>query len=555
MEKQKIYVFMIPNLNIEFAPGGAEMYTMGKARYLHGLGWKVFVFTTSDKSKITFPHLNDYVTPLEGCRFLSVPPYKLSRPDIETYLDLMVQKLEIRKKVKYFEEKKKYEIIIESISQPLSYWAELFAALVGGRHFVALVEEHYRYPTSRHEENLDFFYFKWKRNELMGCKKAFAELFNGYKNITDELVEVPDTIREQDAVQDVEAPNISQIEKRDWNICHIGRITKNYVTYLIEGVAELAKHYPNRTINFIFVGDAQWRLNFIHKTFEDVPNVQLIFLGNLFPIPRVLFSKVDVVCGISQSARFAANEGVFTIVASSVNIDRTPGLLGYDTKEQVRGEGTFTYFEALENVLEKKIYDKMTSTLPKLEPAEKYYEKFWSILNNADPDKEYFTDRFMENRIRHFAAVFPFDSIARGTRVIFFGATEIASDYRQQIETQYKRNLMDCGNWGIDAKDQKNSHIEIGPTGIKEVANEPYCHILATVDPHPENFDDSVVGYERLKQLDYDAIVITTYTWDAQDAIKIILDIVPQMADRIVCNLQFFEVYWAKERRPVYIDF
>lgn len=525
------------------------MYTMGKARYLSKNGWIVNVFTYVRKSKTNFPDLEDYVIPLEGMCFLSVPPYKLNRFDRDFYLDLMIQRLKLPKDIS------NCEIILESISSPVSYWGELLAAKIGGRHFVSLVEEHYRYPTSRHEENLEFFYFKWKRNELLVGKKALQELFNGYKNVHDTLVKIPHTIREQDAVQDINYPAIESITKLDWNICHIGRIVKNYVYYLIEGVAELARQHKDKKINFIFVGNVQERADLIIQTFKKLSNVNLILLGTLVPIPRCLFSKLDVVCGISQSARFAADEGVFTIVASAKNIAKTPGVLGYDTNEQIYGDPTFTYFEALENVLVKRLYDNKKSTLPRLKPAEEYYEKFWTIVKNANPNKEYCVEPFLQNRIRHWAAVFPFGSIARGSRIILFGATEIASDYKRQIESQFQQNLMDFGNFSVDSKDQQNFNIEIGPDGVKEIGNEPYCYVLATVDEHPENFDDSVVGFDRLKTLDYDAVLITTYTHKAREARKKIIEIVPQMADRIICNIQFFEVYLEKDKKHKYLDF
>lgn len=391
------------------------------------------------------------------------------------------------------------------------------------RHFIVCCHEDYRptltEPDISYGDNLDFFYFKWKRNELIADSSVLKKLFNGYKNVTAPLVEMPNTIREQDAIQDVDFP-IEQIERLDWNICHIGRAEKNYVPFVIEGVAELARRHPDKKIQLIMVGRADSIMKLISKAFNDLPNVFVFLLGDLVPIPRVLFSKVDVVCAISQTARFVVDEGVLTIVGSVDNYKRTPGVLGYDTENYWNGEGTYSYVDALENVLFKKLYAGKKCTLPKLQPAEEFYEKFWTIVKNASPVKEYYVERLSQERIRDQTAIFPFGSVARGARIIFYGATDITKDYRRQIESQ------------------QNSSTEFGRDYIKTLKPDPYCQIVATVDENADEFDDEVVYPERLKDRDYDAIVICVFLMQARSAYNRILQIVPDMANRIVYNLQ-----------------
>ena len=418
---------------------------------------------------------------------------------------------------------KKYEIIIESHTDAFAYWAELLAAKLGAQHFFFCTNENYR-PSAMEAslffaDNLDFFYFKWKRNEVVGGEKVLQKLFNGYKNVTKPQVEMPDTVREMDPIQDV-AFSIEEVPRLDWNICHVGRAAKDYVPFVIEGVGELARRHPDKKINFIMVGDAQSRIPLFQQTFADLPNVFCTFFGDMVPIPRVLFSKVDVACAISQSARFVANEGIPTIVATVKNHARTPGLLGYDTKEQVYGEGTFSYVDALENVLIKKLYVGKKYGLPKLKPPEKYYDNFWKIVKNASPVKEYYVERLSQERIRNWTAIFPFGAVARDARIIFFGETEITKDYRKQIINQ------------------QIFGTEFGRGYVKTFKPQPYCEIVATVDERPEEFDDTVVGFERLKAQDYDAIVVCVYPQQFQAAQAMILQIVPDMANRIIYSFQ-----------------
>lgn len=479
--------------------GGVNVYAAGKAQYLQQHGWEVFIFFVgSRKGKAVIPSLTQFIPSGGGLNFLyPTPPYKFSKQEQEQYLNEMVERLG---KISVGED----EIIIESHADVFVYWAELLAAKIGARHFFFCCEEKYRSLGMTFKDNLDFFYFKWQRNEIVGSDSAFKFLFNGYKNVTSALIKQPWVIREQDPVQDVDFP-IEKISRLDWNICHIGREAKAYLPFLITDVGELARRHPDKKINLIMVGNVFKRREFVDKTFSDLPNVSVTYLGAMFPIPRILFSKVDVVCAMAQTALFVANENVLTICGSAVAPRRTPGVLGYDTEDAWYGKGTFSFVDALERVLVKKLYDGKKSTMPKLHPAEEAYEAFWTIVNNAAPVKEYFTERLSQPRIRDWTAKFPFDSVARDAKIILFGETDITEDYRTQIRTSTPPN---------------------------------YCKVVATVDEHPEEFDNAVVGMERLKTIDYDAIVICLLPEQAQAVRDKIVQVVPDMASKIVYDFQ-----------------
>lgn len=264
--------------------------------------------------------------------------------------------------------------------------------------------------------------------------------------------------------------------------------------YAIEGVAQLARRHPDKSINFIFVGDITARKDFIIKTFQDIDNVQITALGDLVPIPRILFSKIDVVCAMAGSANRATPEGVYVIVGNANHPEKTAGVLNYDTNDATYGEVKYTWAEAFENVLVERFYDDKEIELPKIQPVEWYYNNFWTVIKNAAPEKEYYVERLSRERIRDWTAIFPFGTIARGARIILFGANEIMKDYRRQI------------------KSQNDSTFEFGEGYIRQFnQSQAYCTIVATVDEHPEEFDNSVVGIERLLQKDYDAIILCVF--------------------------------------------
>ena len=507
--KQKLYIFFTYDIS---TVGGTQMYTAGKARYLQSRGWQVAIFCDhfiKDHSDI--PYLNQYMHPNAGMDFLARPPYKIRQHEIKYCLNFMVRQLNIS-------DPNDYEILIESHADVQAYWAELLALVLGARHFFVACNEVFRnFPGRFYEDNLDFFYFKWKRKEMVDdFGDTIVKLFNGYKNVTKPLFMPPfPTVREMDAIQDVDF-KIENIERLDWNICHIGRAVKNYVPYVIKGVGELARRYPDKRINFIMVGEADSLLELLKKTFNGCSNIHVTLLGNMVPIPRILFTKVDVVCAISQTALFTVNEDVPTICATVTDETRTPGLLGYDTEDPLYAEGTYSYVEALENVLLKRLYDGRKNSLTKIRPAEEYYDAFWSIVEHADPTKEYYAEQLSKERIREWTAIFPFGTVARGARIILFGENDIAKDYRKQIDSQ------------------KNSAMEFGKDYVKHLKPQPYCQILATVDEHPEEFDDSVVGLERLKTQDYDVIIICLPSELVQDAYNKIIQIAPEATDKVI---------------------
>ena len=517
MEKKKIYIIFTYDIH---PVGGTQTYTAGKAKYLQENGWNVYIFFSAPNvGQSAIPYLTQYIKTGGGFSFLSIPPYKLKLFEQDYCINLMINRLNLSNS-------DDYEIIIESHYDIGGYWAELLAARIKARHIFVCCNEVYRdeIPGKYYEDNLDFFYFKWQRNELAYSKKnMLVRLFNGYKNITAAKYDMPKIVRDPDAVQDVDFP-LDAIQKLDWNICHIGRIVKDYVPYAIEGVAELARRHPDKKINFIFVGDVTPRRDFIMNTFKNIDNVQLTALGDMVPIPRILFSKIDVILAIAGAARHASQEGVFLINGSAKNPEKTPGVLGYDTKDNVYGEGTFSYVEALENVLVKKLYDKRNFDYPKQKPTEWYYNNFWTIVEKAAPKKEYYVERLSQERIRDWTAIFPFGSISKGARIILFGATEIAKDYKKQIQSQ------------------QNSKIEFGRNYIKQNYNTPpHYEIVAILDEHPENFDNAVKGVERLKQKDYDVIVITTFPQQTQAAADKIVKIVPEMSNRIIYNFKILQ--------------
>lgn len=511
MEKKKLFIF-IPHGIVGVA--GMELHTAGLIQYLESVNCGIRILTNESRESVPIiPCIRKYYAIGSGLSFLETLPYKYKKVEQEYFLNVMVAALHLPNHLD------EYDIFIESYSSPRALWAELLAAKLNARHIFIASEENYREPQQCYVENFPFFYFKLTRNEIIGSVATITRLFNGYKNVEGPFINYPEFVREAYPIQDVEYPLFDHIQKLDWNICHIGR-PKDYVPHAIMGVSELAKRHSDKTISFLLIGNANPYIPLIKEKFNGLNNVSIHFSGVLFPIPRIIFSKFKVVLAISQTAMFAANEDALTIVGTADKPDRTSGVLGYDTDNTIYGKPTYTYLEALENIFVKRLYDNKQYQLPKLTPSEEYYKNIWTILDTVTQnDKQYYTS-ISEPRIRDWTAIFPFGIIARGARVILFGATEIAKDYRKQIESQ------------------NNSQVEFGEDYVKQMKPSPYCKIIATLDEHPEEFDNEVVGAERLREKDYDAIIITTFPQNAQSAYNAIVKTVPEMANRVVYNFQ-----------------
>lgn len=78
----------------------------------------------------------------------------------------------------------------------------------------------------------------------------------------------------------------------------------------------------------LIVGNVDDRKEWLHQKLDKASNLVLTCLGDLVPIPRTLFSKIDVVIGSSGCAECSVVEGVPTIVSDAEN-SLANGILGY----------------------------------------------------------------------------------------------------------------------------------------------------------------------------------------------------------------------------------
>ena len=454
--------------------GGTQAYTAGKAQYLEKCGWNVIVlFAGINNDKCDIAYLNKFLS--GGYIELSFLPYDLHENFCNYIVDEILFNIGI--------DGKEDLNIIESHYDVAAFWGELLAEKLKCKHYIFCCNEYYRnkngYKTY-YKENLDYFYFKYCRNELIASKEATKKLFNGYKGVIDRLIEYPEFIVEQDPVQDVSFENVALLPPSEGNICIISRMDKPFVRAAIMGVKKFSSLHPSCNINLIFVGDETPIKEYVNDIFYGSGNVKLIFWGVLVPIPRIIFKKIDAVIAVAQTARLVSYEDVYVITAN-VLTTMASGVLGYETQDSWHGKEVKgkTYENYLEDVLISDKYKNKSFNMPEHRPAEYYYEKQWDYLKYSSSKEEYYTERLKKYRHKNWMAIFPFWRVNPNEKVIIYGAGKIGEDYISQIEAS------------------------------------SYCELVTVIDSRHEDYDMTVLPPDiGLKNNDFNTVIIAVKSND-----------------------------------------
>lgn len=354
--------------------GGTQLYTLHKAKYLIQCGWRVYVLHPSEKALDCIKDI------AYGCCFLSYPPYLLRKSLAHKCIDEII---------KIIDPLPTDEIVIESHTSIFSLWGEMIASRSNAKHVCISLNEIYRGKGKIYEYKLDFFNFKLNRRELSGSKKTLQMLFADYRTISDSDENL--FWISEDPVADVYNETVASITQHDYNICYLGRIVKCHPN-ILDGVRKFADKYPEKKLQMIFVGDLHERKEEIYRVFAGVPNVTILELGDLIPIPRMLYEKLDVVIATAGSALNSAREEVPVLVADADN-NLCNGLLWYETNESVRADEHQTTFDAaLERVFIERVQDHLEFCPPPERSVAECCEQNFEFIRNSDQEKVYYPE-------------------------------------------------------------------------------------------------------------------------------------------------------------------
>ena len=385
----KRYIFLTENIK---GAGGVQCYVAAKAKYLEEEGWKVTVLssTTPTHNRCVINSLDKYRG--DAIFEIGLSPFQYPK----WYQRRIINKILKVVGPVILEDR----VIIESHNAATSQWGEIVASRFYARHYIYCMNEHYRGKGKHYEEKMNFYLFKYKRNEIIASRKAAERLFEGYCNVEEHnFPEQP--IIDEAPIQDVEYPIVDSLQKMDWNICYLGRGNKPYVENIIKGIARFAGMHQDKRIQFVGVGDIEIHKMLIKKALDEHPNLKITEMGLLFPLPRKLYDKIDVFIAGAGSARHSAEEGALVIVADT-ETKLANGLLGYETLNATyKGDDSnvTTFEEALERVLVKRIQDKLTKRYPKRVDFKERMKQNFELFAKSERQKEYYPeDKIMEGK-------------------------------------------------------------------------------------------------------------------------------------------------------------
>lgn len=381
----KLYIFVTENIK---GVGGVQCYVAAKSRYLEEKGWtvKVISFVAPGVKKCMISSLDKYLN--DGVFEICQPPSLYPK-----WFQRRVQK-KLLKIVGLVSSQD--EIILESHNAATSQWGELLSANIGARHYVYCMNEHYRGPGKHYEEKMDFYLFKNERREIIASKKAVTRLLEGYCEVKEgQYPEQP--VIDEAPIQDVESPLVDSLQKMDWNICYLGRGNKPYVKNIITGIGFFSGLHSDKKIQLIVVGDIDMHRKLINDVLNEHPNLRITEMGFLFPLPRKLYDKIDVVIAGAGSARHSAEVGALVIIADT-ETKMANGLLGYETMNATyKGDDSIvsSFEDALERILVKRIQDQLPNRYPKRAGVEECIKQNFELFAKSERKKEYYPEKKM----------------------------------------------------------------------------------------------------------------------------------------------------------------
>ncbi len=376
MANRKKFIFLAINIT---AAGGGLVYLANKIGFLRAQGWDAGLYSAiTGETLIT--QLHQFKTGVIA--ELAYPAFFFSDQKRAGIIERIVEENQ------YYDTR-----VVVTNSQRQAFWGEMIAKEWQARHIVFLTGESF---SSLTPADFRFYNFKHVRRELAGINQySLPRLFRGYKEIPqDECYTLPVTYA--DVVQDVENAMIEKIPKKDINIGCISRLEKMYIPKLINEVILFARDNHRKQVQLVFFGGTTVSSSLeaaIKMKNANVPNLNIIITGFLYPIPRKIFGLMDVFIGVAGASKLSAQEGIPTI--SLDVMDGNPiGVLGYDAGDCFYRQSAypFSISELLRKILvEKSINaDMLNNTHLRKFNDIHVYAKTLQFIEGAEPTQRYY---------------------------------------------------------------------------------------------------------------------------------------------------------------------
>lgn len=358
--------------------GGGQIYTNNRCKYYKDCGYDVYVCHLLD---------GDILLPgLDTIRHILIPELRFN---VGAFSRRRVKRIvkRISDFVGYSDED---DILVESNSIAQAQWAELLAKTIHAKHFYYILGEHDR---ADDEILTSFAMFKIKRGEIAGITDRSVP----------NLVKASDIIRDgrefrivaplRVEVVDYAVPVLNNLSPVDYTIGVMARLEKLFVRPTLASLASYCKKHHEKTFRIIVVGDTEKASvkEQIKSLFSDIPNVIILMVGYLSPIPRKYVDICDLCISSSGCASITNFEGTLTISIDAKDCQPI-GILGFTTKESVfrKDEPIAPLGDLLDEIFIEKKYPYHREKTIRNYTIQNLMQAEVDYINNSCLEKEYF---------------------------------------------------------------------------------------------------------------------------------------------------------------------
>lgn len=289
--------------------GGGQKYCSNKVLVYSERGIKVIVISAV-KGTVVLNNLKEYSD--------NVIPEILFPPNTYT-------KTEFNKTINRIVDivgKLDNESIIDSSNLACALWGEFIAKQYNCKNMCYFIDETFRIEPS----DLDFLRFKLLRHELYGSSNKIIPMIFKDNSLDGEKYSFKPYC--SNVVEDV--PSDYKKELGRVCICYFGRLDKAYIYRTLNKSIVFFTSHPETIFDVLLIGGTSNHsiINDIKSLMEPISNVCLIITGYLYPIPRDIFSEIDICIASAGCINVSVREGTHTIAVNTITGEVT-GIPGY----------------------------------------------------------------------------------------------------------------------------------------------------------------------------------------------------------------------------------
>ncbi|WP_278372297.1 hypothetical protein [Segatella bryantii] len=363
--------------------GGGALYYKHKLQYLLDKGYKVYIFSFV-KGEVIIDQLKSQQKNIIS--YLKFPPYFYTDSNKNKIIQHLIEEISY---------KDNDTIFIESNHFISSLWGEILACRLKCKHVLFIIDE-----ISRIYSDCDLRYLKFKdqRKEVAAIShRTLPEIFKNtnYSDICRKIILSACPTETISNVAECKIDIHLHKENNTINILSLGRLNKKYILPTIKSLANYTIANNSVFFNIIFCGGPSKYESIIKKEFNGQDNIELIFLGNLYPIPLKLLRITDLGIASSGSVTLLDEFGIPCIVIDG-NDCLPIGIYKYNCINRLfRGkeEPPVALDYLLNLIIKNKVVNK-NFHLPENLNKEVDFSSHFQFIKNSNKEIEYYSEEY-----------------------------------------------------------------------------------------------------------------------------------------------------------------